>query len=236
MLAREPGDWKLFDSKLIFALAKFDFRLTLARPYDSRLIIAISHKALCMICIVPYYSYFWSTCSGKPGSVARLKLGAFSILSIPELHRFGNPPDNSLLQELLGTVTMTQLEPIDQLSIINSKSKPDLAHSTKRCTLSSYDRQLERAISPTSTFLNSEKSHSGENKANETGTFKVGAISKAQKALNTCFWKKTWKFWIFFSENVDSAKNVKEGTVRALLTYILLQNIKKLDRGTLLRH
>ena len=31
-------------------------------------------------------------------------------------------------------------------------------------------------------------------------------------------------------------KNVKGGTLWALLTYILLQNIKKLERGTLLRH
>ena len=31
-------------------------------------------------------------------------------------------------------------------------------------------------------------------------------------------------------------KNVKGGTLWALLTYILLQNIKKLEKGTLLRH
>ena len=31
-------------------------------------------------------------------------------------------------------------------------------------------------------------------------------------------------------------KNVKGGTLWALLAYILLQNIKKLERGTLLRH
>ena len=31
-------------------------------------------------------------------------------------------------------------------------------------------------------------------------------------------------------------KNVKGGTLWALLTFILLQNIKKLERGTLLRH
>ena len=33
-----------------------------------------------------------------------------------------------------------------------------------------------------------------------------------------------------------SAKKCKRGTPWALLTYILLQNIKKLERGTLLRH
>ena len=33
-----------------------------------------------------------------------------------------------------------------------------------------------------------------------------------------------------------STKKCKRGTLRALLTYILLQNIKKLERGTLLRH
>ena len=33
-----------------------------------------------------------------------------------------------------------------------------------------------------------------------------------------------------------SAEKCKRGTLWALLTYILLQNIKKLERGTLLRH
>ena len=33
-----------------------------------------------------------------------------------------------------------------------------------------------------------------------------------------------------------SAKKCKRGTLWALLTYILLQNVKKLERGTLLRH
>ena len=37
-------------------------------------------------------------------------------------------------------------------------------------------------------------------KLNKTGTFKVGAISKAQKAQKT--FKKNLKFLIFFSENV----------------------------------
>ena len=33
-----------------------------------------------------------------------------------------------------------------------------------------------------------------------------------------------------------SAEKCKGGTLRALLTYILLQNIQKLERGILLRH
>ena len=33
-----------------------------------------------------------------------------------------------------------------------------------------------------------------------------------------------------------SAEKCERGTLWALLTYILLQNIKKLERGTLLRH
>ena len=49
--------------------------------------------------------------------------------------------------------------------------------------------------------------------SNKTGTSKVGAISKAQKAQKTFFEKRD-----------------------PLLTYILLQNIKKLERGTCLRH
>ena len=74
-------------------------------------------------------------------------------------------------------------------------------------------------------------------KINKTGTSKVGAISKAQKAQDF-FLKKNLKFLIFFSLRKCRIvpKNVKGGTLWALLTYILLQNIKKLERGTLLRH
>ena len=61
---------------------------------------------------------------------------------------------------------------------------------------------------------------------NKTGTSKVGAISKAQKAQKTFFFRK-------MSHN---AEKCKRGTLWALLTYILLQNIKKLERGTPLRH
>ena len=60
---------------------------------------------------------------------------------------------------------------------------------------------------------------------NKTGTSKVGAISKAQKAQKT-----------FFQKMSHSAEKCKRGTLWALLTYILLQNIKKLERGTLLIH
>ena len=64
---------------------------------------------------------------------------------------------------------------------------------------------------------------------NQTGTSKVGAISKAQKAAL----KKNLKFLIFFQKMSHSAEKCKRGTLWALLTYILLQNIKKLERGTL---
>ena len=80
---------------------------------------------------------------------------------------------------------------------------------------------------------------------NKTGTSKVGAISKAQKARN--IFKKNLKFLNFFrivSKNVKGeshycrivSKNVKGETLWAFLTYIQLQNIKKLEKGTLLRH
>ena len=62
---------------------------------------------------------------------------------------------------------------------------------------------------------------------NKTGTSKVGAISKAQKAQKTFFEKN-------FQKMSHSAEKCKRG--EPLLTYILLQNIKKLERGTLLRH
>ena len=72
---------------------------------------------------------------------------------------------------------------------------------------------------------------------NKTGTSKVGAISKAQKAQKT-FLKKNLKFLFFFSFRKCRIvpKNIKGGTLWALLTHILLQNIKKLESGTLLRH
>ena len=70
-------------------------------------------------------------------------------------------------------------------------------------------------------------------KRNKTGTSKVGAISKAQKAQKFFF-----KFLNIFSfrKCCIVPKNVKGGTLWALSTYILLQNIKKLERGTLLIH
>ena len=65
---------------------------------------------------------------------------------------------------------------------------------------------------------------------------KVGAISKAQKAQNIFFEKKLEIFDFFsFGKCRIVPKNVKRGTLWALLTYIMLQNIKKLERGTLLR-
>ena len=71
-----------------------------------------------------------------------------------------------------------------------------------------------------------------KNNDNKTGTSKVGAISKAQKAQRT-FLKKSEIFEFFFQKMSHSAEKCKRGTVWALLTYILLQNIKKLERGTL---
>ena len=76
---------------------------------------------------------------------------------------------------------------------------------------------------------------SAASKRNKTGTSKVGAISKAQKAQKT--FQKNLKFLIFFFQKMShSAEKCKRGSLWALLTYILLQNIKKLERGTLLRH
>ena len=70
---------------------------------------------------------------------------------------------------------------------------------------------------------------------NKPGTAKIGAISKAQKSAS--FLKKKTKFLNFFFQKMShSAEKCKRGTLWALLTYILLQNIKKLERGTLLRH
>ena len=66
---------------------------------------------------------------------------------------------------------------------------------------------------------------------NKTRTSKVGAISKAQKA-QIFFWKETKFLKIFFSQNMShSAEKCKRGTLLDLLTYILLQNIKKTRRG-----
>ena len=63
----------------------------------------------------------------------------------------------------------------------------------------------------------------------KTRTSKVGAISKAQKAQNIFFWKKL----IFFSfkKKSHSAEKCKRGTLLDLLTYILLQNNKKTQKG-----
>ena len=64
---------------------------------------------------------------------------------------------------------------------------------------------------------------------NKTGTSKVGAISKAQKAQNI-FLEKTWNFRKIFSFGKCRTvpKNVKEGTLFDFQTCILLQNNKKL--------
>ena len=58
----------------------------------------------------------------------------------------------------------------------------------------------------------------------------VGAISKAQKTQKT-FFEKNLKFLNFFQKMSHSAEKCKRGTLWALLTYILLQNIKKTRKG-----
>ena len=65
---------------------------------------------------------------------------------------------------------------------------------------------------------------------NKTRTSKVGAISKAQKAQNIFLEKNEF---FFFQKKSHSAGKCKRGTLLDLLTYIPLQNIKKLEGGTL---
>ena len=66
---------------------------------------------------------------------------------------------------------------------------------------------------------------------NKTGTSKVGAISEAQKAQKK-FWKKIEIFEIFFSfKKSRIVEKCKRGILLDLLTYIPLQNIKKLEGG-----
>ena len=66
---------------------------------------------------------------------------------------------------------------------------------------------------------------------------KVGAIFKAQNAQNIFLEKKLEIFEIFsFKKRCIVPKNVKGGTLWDVLTYIQLQNMKKLEGGTLLEH
>ena len=66
---------------------------------------------------------------------------------------------------------------------------------------------------------------------------KVGAISNAQKAQNNFLEKKLEIFEkIFFQKKSHSAQKFKRGTLLDLLTYILFQNIKNLEGGTLWGH
>ena len=71
---------------------------------------------------------------------------------------------------------------------------------------------------------------------NKTRTSKVGAISKAQKAQNIFLEKIDIFENFFFHKKSHSAKKCKRGTLLDLLTYIPLQNIKKLEGGTLWGH
>ena len=70
---------------------------------------------------------------------------------------------------------------------------------------------------------------------NKTGTSKVGAISKAQKAQNI-FLEKNFRKIFSFGKCRTVPKNVKEGTLFDFQTCILLQNNKKLKGGTLWEH
>ena len=54
-----------------------------------------------------------------------------------------------------------------------------------------------------------------------------------QLVTKNMFLRKNWTF--FFRKMSHTVKNVNGGTFWNLLTYILLQNIKKLERGTLWR-
>ena len=68
---------------------------------------------------------------------------------------------------------------------------------------------------------------------NKTRTSKVGAISKAQKAQKHFFGKKLVIFEKkFFQKKSHSAEKCKTD----VLTYIQLQNMKKLEGGTFLEH
>ena len=66
---------------------------------------------------------------------------------------------------------------------------------------------------------------------NKTRTSKVSAISKAQKAQNIFFWKKLEIFEKKYFKKSHSAEKCKRGTLLDLLTYIPLQNTKKLEGG-----
>ena len=69
---------------------------------------------------------------------------------------------------------------------------------------------------------------------NKTRTSKVGSISKAQKAQNIFLERKLEEIFEkkFFQKKSHSAEKCKRGTLLDLLTYIPLQNIKKLGGGT----
>ena len=64
-------------------------------------------------------------------------------------------------------------------------------------------------------------------KSNKTRTPIVGAIFKAQKAQNL-FLEKNLKFLNFFRK-MSQCRKMEKGDPVGLLTYILLQNIKKLE-------
>ena len=66
----------------------------------------------------------------------------------------------------------------------------------------------------------------------KTRKSKVGAISKAQKAQISFFEEQREIFEICFPQKTShSTEKCKEGTLWGLLTYIQLQNIKRLEEG-----
>ena len=72
---------------------------------------------------------------------------------------------------------------------------------------------------------------------NKTGTSKVGAISKAQKAQNTFFEKKLELFEFFsFRKCRIVPKNVKGGTFWALLTFSVAKYQKTRKGDSFERH
>ena len=69
---------------------------------------------------------------------------------------------------------------------------------------------------------------------NKTATSKVGVISKAQKAQKLL--KKLEIFDFFFQKMSHSAEKCRRGDPLGFINIYSVANIKKLERGALLRH
>ena len=71
------------------------------------------------------------------------------------------------------------------------------------------EEQLEKALETVTNYPNNTTivdNDGNDHNNNKTGTSQVGAISKAQKAQNICFWKKNLKL----SKKNFSSENVAE--------------------------